>query len=78
MENVVLIVNNFDSDEDVNSKLIYEKYMNLKLAIWEQMEFFNETVGIEDPEHIMCLIINQVEEAIKKYSPATEFFEEST
>jgi hypothetical protein len=52
--------------------------MNLKYSIWKQMEFLSETMEIEDPQFIINVIRKQVEEAFVKYSPAINFFEESS
>jgi len=42
------------------------------------MEFLSETMEIEDPQFIINVIRKQVEEAFVKYSPAINFFEESS
>ncbi len=77
MEDATLIINNFDSSDDKKPEaIIYEIYMKLKLSIWDQIEFLSETGKVEDPQQIMYLIREQVEEAFVKYSPATEFSEE--
>ena len=79
MENVILNNSNFSSNHDKKPEtLIYEKYMNLKLSIWEQMDLFHETVGVEDPQQIMYLLMEQVKESFLKYSPTIKFMEESS
>ncbi len=83
MENVILINSDFNYNYNYNynkeiEAIVYKKYMNLKYSIWKQMEFLSETMEIEDPQFIINVIRKQVEEAFVKYSPAINFFEESS
>lgn len=55
---------------------IDEHEQKLRFAIWTQMEFLSEVIGIDNPKKVIDIIRESVEEYISEYSPADESFEE--
>ncbi len=71
-----MINSNFSSSDDEKPEaIIYDQCMKLKFALWEAIDFLSETVGINDPQLIINIVREQVEESFVKYSPMSEFFE---
>lgn len=64
------------SDIDPIIVSIDEHEQKLRFAIWEQMEFLSEDIVIDNPQEIIDMIRESVEEYISGYSPVDESFEE--
>ena len=62
--------------EDFTVTVIEEHDVKLKFAIWEQIEFLSEEMRIDNPEKIIDIVRNAVEQYFIEYSPMSEFFEE--
>ena len=68
---------NCNIPEEDQIKAIIEEYdQKLKTAIWDQMEFLSEDIGIDNPERVIDTIRDSVEEYFAEYSPKDESFEE--
>lgn len=67
---------NWNVTEDPIITSTDEHEQKLCFAIWDQIEFLSEIIGIDDPQEIIDMIREYVEEYISEYSPADESFEE--
>lgn len=76
MNNFSNKVNQDYTPQDFTITTIEEHDIKLKFAIWDQMEFLSEEIGIDDPEKVIDTIRECVKEYISEYSPADESFEE--
>lgn len=61
---------------DPNITSIDEHEQKLRFAIWDQMEFLSEEIGMDNPKEIIDIIRKSVEDYFLEYSPADESFEE--
>lgn len=62
--------------EDFITTIIEERDLKLKFAIWDQIEFLSEDMGIDNPEKIINTIRNNIESYFLEYFPMNESFEE--